>query len=173
MREYACIMLDYNMPEFIKKIQKEIPEEELYFGEEGEKPSDYGIESDAHITILYGLNLDVKFDDIKEHLFPIKDYKTILVNVSSFNNEKFDVLKAEVKCPKATESNKSIKENFDTHDTFKAYNPHMTIAYLKKGFAKKYEKKMLDKIETLTPTNFNYSYIDGKGNNKNEIAKDI
>lgn len=52
-----------------------------------------------------------------------------------------------------------IKENFELHSDYKDYHPHMTIAYLKPFLGKKYKKQMLDKIEELTPTNFNFSNI--------------
>lgn len=172
MRDYACIMLDYEQPEFIKEIQKSIPEEEVYFGEnEEEKEKNmYGIEDEAHITICYGLENEVKFEDFKKYLFPLSNYKTILVNISTFKNEKFDVLKVDARCPKAAESNKSIMDNFEVHTDFKEFHPHMTIAYMKKGFADKYTKDMLDKIDTLIPTDFNYSYTE-KGEDKNEFHK--
>ena len=174
MREYACIMLDYEQPEFIKEIQKKIPEDEIYFGEtkEEKENNEYALEEESHITIAYGLENHVKFDDIKEYLFPLDEYKTILVNVSVFENKLFDVLKVDARCPKAAESNKLIQKDYVLHTEFKDFHPHMTIAYLKKGFADKYKKSILDKIEDLKPYRFNYSY-DIDGENKNDFYKKI
>lgn len=171
MREYACIMLDYNMPEFIKELQKKIPEDEIYFGTDEEKKNNtYGIEKESHITIVYGLDNSVKYDEIKPYLFDVNDYKTILVNISTFDCDDYDVLKVTAKCPKALESNKLIMENFDVTTTYPDFKPHMTIAYLKKGEGEKYKKNILDKIDTIKPYRFNYSYsLDGK--NKNEFYK--
>lgn len=172
MRDYACLMLDYEMPDFIKEIQKTIPEDEIYFGTDQEKKHNtYGLEDEAHITVVYGLENKVSYDELKEHLFPIEDYKTILVNISTFENEKFDVLKVSAKCPKAAESNKLIMDNFDVHTDFPDFNPHMTIAYMKKGCADKYKKDILSKIDTIKPYGFNYSYSDKDGKNKNEYYK--
>lgn len=172
MREYACLMLDYGMPEFIKEIQKTIPEEDIYFGEtEKEKEENmYGIEDECHITIVFGLDNDVEFKEIEKYLYPLHEYKTILVNISIFENDKFDVLKVTAKCPKAVESNNLIMENFDVHTTFKDFKPHMTIAYMKKGKADKYKKNILDKIDTIKPYGFNYSYR-RDGEDKNEYHK--
>ena len=169
MREYACIMLDYDMPEFVKELQKSIPEEELYLGETDKDKEDdnYGLEKEAHITLVYGLNNNVKFSELEEYLLPIKEYQTILVNISTFTNDNFDVLKVGAKCPKADISNKDIMDNFNVHTDYKEYLPHMTIAYLKKGFAKKYTKDMLNKIDTIKPFGFNYSYSKD-GEDKNE-----
>lgn len=167
-------MLDYEQPKFIKEIQKTIPEDEIYFGEtKEEKDSNmYGIEDECHITIAYGLLNSVKFDDIKKYLFPLDEYKTILINISVFENKLFDVLKVDARCPKAAESNKLIQKDYDLHTEFKDFHPHMTIAYLKKGFADKYKKSILDKIEDLKPYRFNYSY-DIDGENKNDFYKKI
>lgn len=170
MREYACIMLEYEMPNFIKEIQKKIPKEDIYFGESEEETDDYGIEDECHITIVYGLENSVNFKDIEPYLFKLKDYQTILVNISTFENSKFDVLKVGVKCQLASESNKQINENFDVHATYKEYNPHMTIAYMKKGTAEKYKKDILDKLEIITPYEFNYSFHKD-GEDKNEYYK--
>jgi endo-alpha-1,4-polygalactosaminidase (GH114 family) len=165
-------MLDYDMPEFIKEIQKEIPEEDIYYGEKGEdkKTTMFGIEHESHITIVYGLDNKVKFSEIEPYLFPLKEYQTILVNISTFENEKFDVLKVTAKCPKASESNKLIMDNFDVHTDYKDFNPHMTIAYMKKGKSEKYKKYILDKIDTIKPYRFNYSYADD-GKDKNVYIK--
>lgn len=174
MREYACIMLDYEQPDFIKDIQKQITDEELYLGEteEEKKTNEYGMEHDCHITICYGLPLDTKFSDIEPYLFPLSEYKTILVNVSIFENDKYDVLKVSAKCPKAKESNSNIRKNFDVKNDYPDFNAHMTIAYMKKGCAKKYTKEILDRIPTIVPHKFNHSYaIDGK--NKNETHKEL
>lgn len=171
MRDYACIMLEYDMPEFVKELQKSIPEEELYLGKTEKEKDDYGIENKAHITLVYGLDNKVEFKDLKQYLSPLNDYKTILVNISTFSNDDFDVLKVGAKCPKAAESNKEIMENFDVHTDFDEYIPHMTIAYLKKGFANKYTKNMLNKIDTIKPFGFNYSYFKD-GEDKHEYHKE-
>ena len=36
-REYAFLMIDYEMPTFIKDLQNKIPKNELYFGTDEEK----------------------------------------------------------------------------------------------------------------------------------------
>jgi 2'-5' RNA ligase len=61
-------------------------------------------------------------------------------------------------------------ENFDVHTDYPDFNPHMTIAYMKKGKAEKYKKEILDKIDTIKPYGFNYSYSEN-GKDKNEYIK--
>lgn len=158
-REYAFLMIDYKTPLFIKKLQDIIPEKELYFGD-GEENDDYGIEDNSHVTLAPCLDLDIDLEKLKTFLLPLDAYKCILNNISVFENDKYDVLKADVKCPNMHKTYEKIKNNFEMHSDYKEYHPHMTIAYLKPSLGEKYKKKMLDKIEELTPINFNFSNIE-------------
>ena len=171
-REYAFLMIDYEMPSFIKDLQNKIPNNELYFGtDEEKKDNQYGFEKESHVTLAPCLDSDVDINKLKELLLPLKEYKCILNNISIFENDNYDVLKADVKCPNMHKTYNKIKENFELHSAYKEYHPHMTIAYMQKGMADKYKKKMLDKIEELTPTSFNFSYTNDKGIDVNEKFK--
>ena len=171
-REYAFLMIDYEMPSFIKDLQNKIPNNELYFGtDEEKKDNQYGFEKESHVTLAPCLDSDVDINKLKELLLPLKEYKCILNNISIFENDNYDVLKADVKCPNMHKTYNKIKENFELHSAYKEYYPHMTIAYMQKGMADKYKKKMLDKIEELTPTSFDFSYTNDKGIDVNEKFK--
>lgn len=171
-REYAFLMIDYEMPSFIKDLQNKIPNNELYFGtDEEKKDNQYGFEKESHVTLAPCLDSDVDINKLKELLLPLKEYKCILNNISIFENDNYDVLKADVKCPNMHKTYNKIKENFELHSAYKKYHPHMTIAYMQKGMADKYKKKMLDKIEELTPTSFDFSYTNDKGIDVNEKFK--
>lgn len=171
-REYAFLMIDYEMPSFIKNLQNKIPNNELYFGtDEEKKDNQYGFEKESHVTLAPCLDSDVDINKLKELLLPLKEYKCILNNISIFENDNYDVLKADVKCPNMHKTYNKIKENFELHSAYKEYHPHMTIAYMQKGMADKYKKKMLDKIEELTPTSFDFSYTNDKGIDVNEKFK--
>lgn len=171
-REYAFLMIDYEMPSFIKDLQNKIPNNELYFGtDEEKKDNQYGFEKESHVTLAPCLDSDVDINKLKELLLPLKEYKCILNNISIFENDNYDVLKADVKCPNMHKTYNKIKENFELHSAYKEYHPHMTIAYMQKGMADKYKKKMLDKIEELTPTSFDFSYTNYKGIDVNEKFK--
>jgi hypothetical protein len=54
-----------------------------------------------------------------------------------FENEKYDVLKFEVVGDNLHETNADLKK-FPHTTSFPDYNPHLTIAYLKKGEGSKY-----------------------------------
>ena len=171
-REYAFLMIDYEMPSFIKDLQNKIPNNELYFGtDEEKKDNQYGFEKESHVTLAPCLDSDVDINKLKELLLPLKEYKCILNNISIFENDNYDVLKADVKCPNMHKTYNKIKENFELHSAYKEYHPHMTIAYMQKGMADKYKKKMFDKIEELTPTSFDFSYTNDKGIDVNEKFK--
>jgi len=157
-REYAFLMVDYETPSIIKNLQKKIPSRELYTEEDNE---DYGLEKQSHVTLVPCLDNDIDIDKLKSYLKPINEYDIVLTDISKFECEKFDVLKCAVKSKALKDTNKEIVDKFETHSEYKDYNPHMTIAYMKKGMADKYLKKILDKLILLKAKNFNFSYFDG------------
>ena len=153
-REYAFLMVDYETPSIIKDLQKKIPSRELYTEEDNE---DYGLEKQSHVTLVPCLDNDIDIDKLKSYLKPIDEYDIVLTDISKFECEKFDVLKCAVKSKALKDTNKEIVDKFETHSEYKDYNPHMTIAYMKKGMADKYLKKILDKLILLKAKNFNIS----------------
>lgn len=157
-REYAFLMVDYETPSIIKELQKKIPSRELYTEEDNE---DYGLEKQSHVTLVPCLDNDIDIDKLKSYLKPINKYDIVLTDISKFECEEFDVLKCAVKSKALKDTNKEIVDKFETHSEYKDYNPHMTIAYMKKGMADKYLKKILDKLILLKAKNFNFSYFDG------------
>ena len=157
-REYAFLMVDYETPSIIKDLQKKIPSRELYTEEDDE---DYGLEKQSHVTLVPCLDNDIDIDKLKSYLKPIDEYDIVLTDISKFECEEFDVLKCAVKSKALKDTNKEIVDKFETHSEYKDYNPHMTIAYMKKGMADKYLKKILDKLILLKAKNFNFSYFDG------------
>ena len=160
-REYAFLMIDYEMPSFIKDLQNKIPNNELYFGtDEEKKDNQYGFEKESHVTLAPCLDSDVDINKLKELLLPLKEYKCILNNISIFENDNYDVLKADVKCPNMHKTYNKIKENFELHSAYKEYHPHMTIAYMQKNISDKYICKLLNKITMLEPTNFRFSNVE-------------
>lgn len=154
---YNCIMIGYEQIDKVLSIQNEIDKNDIYYGND-DNASGYGIEKEPHITLLYGLYENVTWDDVKKYLSPLYEYKAMLYNVSSFHNENFDVLKMDIKSDKMVKTNKLLRDNLPHDDLHPEYHPHMTIAYLKPGCAKKYEQKMLDRIIGITPKEFLYSY---------------
>lgn len=158
---YGCAMLYFNLPE-MNIISNDIDENDLYT-EEGDRS--YGIEDEPHVTLLYGLHDDVKdksiFDAISKH----KIGKFKLYNVSAFKNEKFDVLKFDVRYVNKSGAflhkiNKELSKLPHTTD-YPDYHPHCTIAYLKKGASDKYIKKFKGKEYDVSSPYIVYSKSDG------------
>lgn len=141
--DYGCVMIFFKVD--VKEwdsIQDEIEEDDLYLGGEGE--SGFGKETEPHVTILYGIHNDVPNEDVEKLIDKVKEPSISLDKVSSFTNEKFDVLKFDVESKGLHKYNKEFKTLPHT-STFPDYHPHVTIAYLKKGKAEKYVKLLNDR----------------------------
>lgn len=163
-REYAFLMVDYETPDFIKEIQSKIKDDELYKEDDND---DYGLEKKSHVTLVPCLDNNINLDELKSYLEDIDEYGIVLMDISKFECEKFDVLKCSVKSKQLKETNQKIVDVFETHSEYKGYSPHMTIAYMKKGMADKYTKKILDKLIYMKPLNFNFSTFDENGKDVN------
>lgn len=129
---YGCAMLYFTFPE-LEDIHDLIDERDLYIGEDG----DFGLETEAHTTLLYGLHDDVDVNDIIDVYDDNTFYTCEVHNPSLFQNEFYDVLKFEVTEGTLNRVNSQLKMFPHTTD-FPDYNPHLTIAYLKPNKGKKY-----------------------------------
>lgn len=156
--DYGCVMLYFDFPE-LKDMQKQIDPEDLYKPEKEDTRS-YGVETEPHCTLLYGLHDDVTLDQVKGTLQDFTFTPLKLHNISTFDNPKYDVLKFDVKGPNLKEANKALKEFPFTSD-FPDYHAHSTIAYLNKGEGKKYIGMFKGKEYTATPSYAVYSMPNG------------
>lgn len=159
--KYAFLMVNYETPVYIKDIQRKIKKEDLYVPENPEKGFGYGLEVETHVTVAPCLDNDVSPNDIKMLLYPLKDYTIMLSDVSVFENDEYDVLKCSVICPNLYATNKRISKHFELHTEFKEYNPHITIAYVKKGTCREFLKRIISKQVFCEPVNFSWGYFDG------------
>ena len=134
--EGHCIMADVpqkeSMLEFIKKIPNECVYEEV-----GEN---YGKEANPHVTVMYGLS-PIEETRVKELLNKVpKKIVAELGKISKFSNADapYDVLKIEVKSPHLNKIHEMIRNNFENNYKWSEYNPHVTLAYVKKGTCNEY-----------------------------------
>ena len=134
--EGHCIMADVpqkeSMLEFIKKIPNECVYEEV-----GEN---YGKEANPHVTVMYGLS-PIEENRVKELLNKVpKKIVAELGKISKFSNADtpYDVLKIEVRSPHLNKIHEMIRKNFDNNYKWSEYNPHVTLAYVKKGTCNEY-----------------------------------
>lgn len=155
---YGCAMVDFNFPQ-MSEFHESIEKEDIYT-EEGDRT--YGLEKDPHVTLLYGLHADeIEDEKVKDICTSVEYGPLVLSNLSSFENEKYDVLKFDVKGKPLRQCNKKLTKLPHTTD-YPDYHPHATVAYLKLGKAKKYIEKYKDVEFEVTPSAVVYSKPEGK-----------
>lgn len=160
MEHYAYLMVDFETPDFIKDLQANIPENEIYRKEDIGDGFTYGLETETHTTIVPCLDNDADLNKIKGLLLPLNKYVVMIENISVFECDEFDVLKCDVRCDALFDSNFLIKDVFDTHTEYNEYHPHVTIAYMKKGCADKYMRYFMKEPIFLKPICFSFGYYD-------------
>lgn len=169
-KEYGCVMAQIKYSNWKDKILSIIDEKDLYTEEDD---SSYGLESEPHITILYGIHSDeVKPNEIKEFIkeYDINKFELKLSDISLFENEKYDVVKFDIddKDNILTDFNKTLTEKYPFTNKFKDYHPHSTIAYVKKGKGKKYIQKLKEPI-LVEINRIKYSYPTDEMNKKDKF----
>ena len=143
--------------EVIRKMQKAIQPADI--GPEG-------LETDSHITAKYGLHFQTPTVRLRQALRSFGPVHAVLGQTSLFENDDADVLKVNVDSPDLRRLNRLISNMMPTKDTHPNYIPHLTIAYLKPGRGKKYEK---DKALAGTELTFNSLVFSGKRGHKETI----
>ena len=127
--KYACVLATINMPEIVKWTKEHVDQDDFYTEE-----ADHGLETEPHVTILYGLHRD-DIREIKSIIDFIRPFQITLGEINKFeNNQNFDVLKIQIHSEKLHAINKKFKSL--PYTSKYDYNPHCTLAYLKKGACK-------------------------------------
>ena len=115
-----------------------IEKEDLYTEEPG-----FGLEHKPHATILFGFHKNSDVNKMKELLKKEAEVIEVkLKKISHFEGKEYDVVKIDVESKILHTLNKIMRDNFDYTNDFDKYHPHCTIAYLKKGLGKKYDKSI-------------------------------
>lgn len=126
--EYGCAMVYFDFPE-MPKLHAEIKEDEIY----APKGGGYGLETEPHVTLLFGLHDEEIEDSSVLDACLLRKYKNMkLDNVSLFKNDEFEVLKFDVECEDLHYVN-NILSKLPHTTRYPDYHPHTTIAYLKPG----------------------------------------
>jgi len=119
----------------LKDIAPTIDEGDLYPQEETMN----GVETDTHITVLYGINPDKACKDT------IKEYFTEPIKIKSsgkvdyFDNDN-TVAIVPVESEQLTKLHNTLKEELPNKDSHPEYKPHITIAYMQPGVRLKDEE---------------------------------
>lgn len=99
----------------------------------GDILTDEGRENDIHVTVKYGIHI-TDFTELRNIFVGLKPFEATLGNISLFNtNPNYDVVKIEIESPDLLKMNKKISNIFEVTDTHPVYNPHVTLAFVKKG----------------------------------------
>ena len=158
-------MVALDIPGF-EDVQRSIDKDDIYEGTEDENGK-YGLERNPHVTVVYGLPYETKWEEVRRHLPAADEYEGLLVGIGMFNNEKYDVLKYNIVSESLTEANHAMMSSFEVvNDYPDDYKPHATIAYLKPGKGKKYCRPMFDKLLRMKPKGYIWSNTDGEDQRK-------
>ena len=160
--EYGCVMVEVPVSNW-NEITSYINPEDIYTGSD----DTHGIQENPHLTLLYPIFEYVKYEQVKSVLQSVLD-KEIFIEIDDidiFENEKFDVVKLNVKNNNyLNRIHNELKSKIPNDDKFDIYNPHITIAYTKKGMGRKYKKEYnhsisLKKITYTKPNGTKEYYI--------------
>lgn len=126
----------------------------------------YGYDDTPHITALYGVhalpNALTKVEALLSSAKQEIEVQLTAISVFEQKDKDYEVLKFEVTSPALVALHEALKAEVKhtlMHDT---YQPHATIAFIKKGRAKKYTTAKIEPLVKLTLGEAIYS--DGRGN---------
>lgn len=132
--DFSCLM--WYVPQFYKDLiiawgKKNIPDSKLFV--DPEDPNSSGREDETHVTIKYGIHSKDPAD-VENVTKGFGSFLVELGKVSKFEKAgKYDVIKLAVNGKKLRELNAKVSASLECTDTYKEYNPHITIAYVKPG----------------------------------------
>jgi 2'-5' RNA ligase len=144
-RDFGAVMYQCKFP-YWNKILHQISEDDLYI-----EPDDsiYGFEFEPHVTLVYGFHEDINHKSLIEDISNFPPVEIELTGVGSFESDKFDVIKIDVNPKPLLKYREFLLKKYDNTQDFDEYNSHITIAYLKKGSAKKYlNSKQIGKLKS-------------------------
>lgn len=138
--KFGCLMLDCNKvwseKDFrIDGYQMQIDHDDLVKD---------GLIYDRHITICYGFANEW---DIVAAYNAANDIGPIMFKLSMikrFENIDHDVIVAEVQSPQLIKLNSIIKDTCSIKSIYPTYDPHLTLAYVKKGASRNLDGSVID-----------------------------
>jgi 2'-5' RNA ligase len=154
--DYGCVMIYMDIPGW-DNILSSIDPMDLYLPNEGR----YGVEDEPHLTLLYGLHEEVTPAQVSKSLDGFIGEKVEIVadGISLFENKDYDVVKINViPTTDLKDMNYSLRRLPHTTD-YPDYNPHLTVAYVKKGKGHKYNRDY--KLSLMVDCRVVYSMTDG------------
>lgn len=155
--KFGCVLLELEIPQWNDIISK-IDKQDVY-----EPSPSYGIETDPHLTILYGLHSDIDESKVVEIInkYKYSDFHINTLGISNFKNPGFDVVKIEVEKNDILQSFHEELSELPNSNEFPEYKPHITIAFVNSGTSTKYLDSNF-KLENLKISMIEYSKPDGQ-----------
>jgi 2'-5' RNA ligase len=163
---YSCLMANITSNR-VKDLRDRIPLEDYKFPNSPSK----GFQDNLHVTIHYGIFPDISFEKIKPVIKNQEAFNVLVTHMDFFDAPDTDILILKVRSFTLNDLQRKIIK-FPCKIDFPDYTPHITLAYLKKGLAKKW-------IKPINPFNcfvkqLEYSYVYHKllGNSEEELEKE-
>jgi hypothetical protein len=126
----------------------------------------YGYDDTPHITALYGVhalpNALTKVEALLSSAKKEIEVQLTAISVFEQKDKDYEVLKFEVTSPALVALHETLKAEVKHTFMPETYQPHATIAFIKKGRAKKYTTAKIEPLVKLALGEAIYS--DGKGN---------
>lgn len=155
--DYGCVMLDFDFQE-LEHIHSLIDEAHVY-NEDG-----FGLEKDAHVTLLYGLHDSVTPHSVENVINGLSFGLCTLQKPSLFYADDYEVLKFDVVGEGLHTANEALK-GFPYTSNFNEYKPHLTIGYMRRGIGEKYCNILTQSgqdVYHIVPTHASFSEPNGK-----------
>jgi hypothetical protein len=157
VRKRGCVLMDVDVPGW-DEICSMIDHDDVYLPGDPE----HGIEDEPHVTVLYGFYSFVTTEDVTGILQEFEPPIIRFGNIGIFQDHPdFDVVMVTVESNDLAKMNTALSR-LPNEETYPNYKPHVTIAYVHKGTAKKYEGMQVDFPEELTLTKAEYSRPNGQ-----------
>jgi 2'-5' RNA ligase len=135
--EYGCVMIDFPVNNWNELANSIINREDFYTG--GGDVHD--IQKYPHLTLLYPVMNNVKFQEIEKVLKGVVDKKIKIEidKIDYFENSEFDVVKFNIKeNDYLNKIHNELKTHIPNDDKYDIYRPHITISFVNKGSGIKY-----------------------------------
>src|SRR5574343_214747 len=119
------------------EAQNLIPDDSIYNLPDEQGRFKYGRENNPHVTLYFGMPGDVEKDKVKALLQTVGGPVWISVNeLSYFRNpgKPYDIVVLPVDSQVLRAMNAVFQLHFGVPKDFPLYTPHITVAYVKKGF---------------------------------------
>lgn len=127
----GCLMamIPQDKTESIVGFGKRVIKEEDLYVENGE----YGRETEGHVTIRYGFLKDLNELEIRQLITGQKPFIVELYGLDVFSDDpRYDVAMFKANSPVLKRLNE-LSSIYLTESEYNEYNPHLTLAYVKKG----------------------------------------